>query len=84
MGITLKQFRFMQINQLGQLLSQLTDLQGQAMQATEKAINDLKGKISHDDLQELKKITNFEGINTESEILTKIKHLKEWERKLQR
>jgi hypothetical protein len=74
----------MQIDKLGQLLNQLTDLQGQAKQAAESELTNLRGKIPQSDYEELKKITNFEGINTEEEILTKIERLKEWERKLQK
>lgn len=74
----------MKIDKLAELMGQLSTLQAQAQNEATTALNALCKKIPPSDYDELKKISNFEGINSEGEILTKIERLKEWERKLQK
>lgn len=66
------------LNELNQMLGQLTKLSAQATTNANNALNGIKNKIPQKDYFKLKKLTNFENINTELEILERIEDIKAW------
>jgi phosphoenolpyruvate carboxylase len=76
---------------MNKLFDQLNSLMGDLSKTTDKAqklanqsLNELNGKISPNDMNKIKNLTNFENINNEQEILTRIEEIKAWEQSLQR
>lgn len=66
------------LNELNQMLGQLTKLSAQATTNANNALNGIKHKIPQKDYFKLKNLTNFENINTELEILERIEDIKAW------
>jgi phosphoenolpyruvate carboxylase len=71
-------------DQLNSLMTDLSKTTDKAQKLANQSLNELNGKISPNDMNKIKNLTNFENINNEQEILARIEEIKAWEQSLHR